>query len=364
LVGITAGVLATSVVEAGAALPAQAASFQIVHPGESIQQAVDRAHPGDTILLLPGTYRGSVLIKTSGLTIRGAGDATVISPTAHAGRPKAAPRAVGVTDNSGSDCSAAGNGVCVLGTPGHPVTDVLIESLTVAGFAKNGVSGSGTDRMTVRDVLVENNGEEGISQEKSTRGVLVGNQAVNNGQAGIFVTNIAYGEGGALDTRGTLIADNESTGNRFGADLRRVRDLTFRDNVIAGNCSGVFVVGDENRPRGGALTVRDNQVIANNNYCPSDGRLPFLRGVGIVLTGVEDTVLTHNLAVENVGSSPMSGGIVLFRSFKGGPDTGNTIVGNLVTGNQPADVVDKDGGTGNAFRGNVCNKVEPAGRPC
>lgn len=364
LVGVTAGVLTAGVVEVGAALPAQASSLRIVHPGESIQQAVDRAHPGDTILLLPGTYRGSVLITTSNLTIRGAGSATVIVPTTPAPHKAVAPRAVGVTDNSGADCSAPGNGVCVLGKAGHPLSRVLIESLAVAGFAKNGVSGSGTDRMTVRDVVAENNGEEGISQEKSTRGLIVGNQVRNNGQAGIFVTNIAYGEGGALDTRGTLIEDNESTGNRFGADLRRVRNLVFRYNVVAGNCSGVFVVGDENRPRGGALTVRDNQVIANNKYCASDGRLPALQGVGIVLTGVEDTVLTRNEAVDNDGATPMSGGIVLFHSFNGGPDTGNTITGNVVTGNKPADVADRDTGAGNAFRNNVCGKVEPAGRSC
>jgi nitrous oxidase accessory protein NosD len=363
-VGVTAGVLTASVLEVGAALPAQAASLHIVHPGESIQQAVDRAHPGDTILLLPGTYRGSVLIKISNLTIRGAGNATVITPTAQAGHPAAAPRAVGVTDNSGSNCSAPGNGICVLGTPGHPLSRVLIESLAVSGFAKNGVSGSDTDRMTVRDVLVENNGEEGISQEKSTRGFLAGNQARNNGQAGIFVTNIAYGEGGAIDTKGTLISDNELTGNRFGADLRRARNLMFRDNVVTANCSGVFVVGDENIPRGGALTVRDNQMIANNKYCPSDGRLPFLQGVGVVLTGVENTLITRNEVMDNVGTSPMSGGIVLFRSFKGGPDTGNTILGNLLTDNRPADVADRDGGARNSFKGNVCGKVEPAGRGC
>jgi parallel beta-helix repeat protein len=241
---------------------------------------------------------------------------------------------------------------------------VVIESLTVSGFAKNGISGSETDRMTVRDVLVEHNGEEGISQEKSTRGRLVDNRASNNGQAGIFVTNIAYGKGGAIDTEGTVIADNKLTGNRFGADLRRARNLAFDDNVVTGNCSGVFVVGDDGVPRGGALTVRSNQVNSNNKYCAADGRLPYLQGVGIVLTGVEETVLANNQIRGNTGASPMSGGIVLFRSFRGGPDTGNTITGNVVTGNKPADAADRDGGAGNTFRGNLCHTFEPAGRLC
>lgn len=350
----------------GVALPVRAASAhaQLVRPGESIQQAVDRAHPGDTIVLLPGTYPGSVLVTVSGLTIRGAGSATVITPAAGVGHGSGAPRAAGAADPAGGNCATPGHGICVLGTAGHRVTDVVIESLAVSGFPKNGISGSETDRMTVRGVLVENNAEEGISQEKSTRGRLVDNQARNNGQGGIFVTNIAYGEGGAIDTEGTVISGNEVTGNRFGAVLRRARNLVLEDNAITGNCSGVFVVGDEGIPRGGALTVRDNEVEANNKHCPSDGRLPYLQGIGVVLTGVEDTVLTENKVSGNVGASPMSGGIVLFRSFRGGPDTGNSITDNVVTGNQPADMADRDGGTGNTFTGNACHTFEPNGRSC
>lgn len=362
LASIAVGALGVSTLMIGAALPVRAASPQIVLPGESIQQAVDRAHPGDTILLAPGTYRGSVLITVPGLTLRGAGGATVITPAAGAGS-HGSTRA-GAVEPAGGDCSAPGNGICVLGTAGHRVMNVVIESLTVSGFAENGISGSETDRMTVRDVLVEHNGGEGISQEKSTRGQVVADQARDNGQAGIFVTNIANGKGGAIDTEGAVIADNTMTGNRFGADLRRARNLTFQDNVVTGNCSGVFVVGDDGVPRGGALTVRSNQVNTNNKYCPAAGRLPYLQGVGIVLTGVEDTVLTGNRIAGNVGASPMSGGIVLSRSLKGGPDTNNTVIGNAVVGNRPADVADRDGGPGNIFTGNVCHTLEPAGRAC
>lgn len=41
---------------------------------------MDAARPGDTVQLLPGTYRGSVRVTTSGLTLRGAGPNTVITP--------------------------------------------------------------------------------------------------------------------------------------------------------------------------------------------------------------------------------------------------------------------------------------------
>jgi hypothetical protein len=329
------------------AAPAHAAGgVVVVHPGESIQDAVDRAGAGGTVLVLPGTYHESVQISVSGLTLRGAGRQTVITRQSEAG------------DRA---CAAAGHGICVTGTAEHPLTGVRVESLTVANFAKNGISASGTDGMTVRHVLAEDNGEQGISQEKSVRGRFLENESRRNGQAGIFLANIADGKGGAVDTGGALISGNRLTDNRIGAVVRRLRNLSVEHNTVTGNCTGVFVVGDDGRPRAGALSVRFNRIDDNNAYCPPNGRLPFLQGSGIVLTGVESTEVTHNHVTGNTGASPMSGGIVLFRSFVGGPSTGNTISGNRVTGNQPADLADRDSGQ-NTFTGNQCRTSEPAGR--
>lgn len=53
----------------------------IVHAGESIQDAVDAASPGDTILVLPGIYTGTpgdesvVDVQKSGITITGSENA-------------------------------------------------------------------------------------------------------------------------------------------------------------------------------------------------------------------------------------------------------------------------------------------------
>ncbi|MFS0695482.1 nitrous oxide reductase family maturation protein NosD [Streptomyces nitrosporeus] len=349
LVGAAAGT-ATALGLATVPSTASAPGHHVVRPGDSIQSAVDAARAGDTIVVLPGTYRESVLITKPGLTLQGAGDRTVIAP------------AVAKAGAADGTCAKAGNGICVIGTKSRTVDDVSIRSLTVSGFARNGVWASWTDSLSVRDVTSKENGTWGIAQERSTRGRLRGNTATGNGDAGIFVANSVTEEGGATDTGGTLIQDNTLSDNRIGVTVRRVRNLAVEGNRITGNCSGVFVVGDESRPAAGSMTVSGNQVLENNRFCAATERLSAIQGSGIVLTGSEKTVVRDNVVRGNAGTTAHSGGILLFKSFVGALNTDNTISGNLVRDNRPADLADRDtSGTGNTFVSNECGTSVPAG---
>ncbi|MFD9124999.1 nitrous oxide reductase family maturation protein NosD [Kitasatospora sp. NPDC059571] len=353
LAAATAAATTLTTVLAGAASPAHATGhLHVVQPGESIQQAVDSAIPGDTVQLLPGTYVGSVRISTPGLTLRGAGPSSVITPGDAAG---------GTAGDQA--CAAAGHGLCVVGTDQSPLGGITIEALALTGFRKNGINASATDGMTVRATYIHDNGQQGISQEKSTRAVIVGNESTGNGQSGIFLANIVDGKGnGAIGTRGTMVSGNRLTGNRIGIAVRRLRDLSIEQNDIQGNCGGIFIVGDETVPRAGSLSVTRNQVIANNQYCAPYAGLTHMQGTGILLTGAEDVSVTQNKVSDNVGDSPMSGGIVLFHSLVGVANTRNTVRGNHASGNSPADLVDREGDTTNSFTLNHCSVSEPAGR--
>lgn len=349
-----AGAMTVAALGAGFATApgAQAAwGVHVVHAGESIQAAVDAAHAGDTVYVMPGTYRESVRI-TKQLTLRGAGARQVVLQPANQ-KAAAAPNA----------CAAAGHGICVDGTATKAVRNVQIESLAVQGFTKNGIDASGTDKMAVRHVLVQDNGQQGISQEKSTRAMLTDNQVMNNGQSGIFVANLVNSEGGALDTKGTVVAHNTLTGNKIGVTVRRARVLDVENNQVTGNCGGVFVVGDENNPKAGDLDIKNNVVSANNKFCAATTRLPAMQGIGILLTGAENTRVTDNQVTDNAGTSPMSGGVVLYPSTVGVANKGNQVTGNVLSGNSPADLADRDSkGSGNTFTSNSCKVSEPAGR--
>ncbi|MCX4907416.1 nitrous oxide reductase family maturation protein NosD [Streptomyces sp. NBC_00878] len=333
----------------GAAPPiaADQHTTHVVFPGESIQKVVDAAESGDTVLLTPGTYRQSVKVSTPGLTLRGMGRGTVIRP--------AVKKAV-------NSCAEVGNGICVVGTKDRSVEGVTVASLTVTGFTGSGVLAQATDGLTVRNVTAVKNGVWGIAQEGSVRGVFRMNTARDNGDAGLFLANTIKAEAGAADTGGTVIERNRLEGNRIGITVRRLRNLTVSDNHITGNCAGVFVVSDENKPRAGALTVRDNRIARNNKSCPKSSRLEALQGSGIVLTGAEDTLVTRNRVTNNVGTSPLSGGIVLWKSFVGATSERNRITGNVLEGNGPADLVNTDtAGKGNTFERNTCRASQPAG---
>ncbi|MEV4937232.1 right-handed parallel beta-helix repeat-containing protein [Streptomyces zaomyceticus] len=331
----------------GAAAPgAQSRTAHLVKPGESIQKAVDTAKPGDTIVLSPGTYRESVRITTSRLTLVGSGSASTVLVPGEA------------ADDA---CAKAGHGICVTGTASTPVEGVTVRSLTLRGYTANGLWASRTDRLTVRKVLAEKNGKWGIAQERSTRGVFRHNNARDNADAGLFLANTTDTEQGATDAEGTVVSHNSLSGNRIGLTVRRLRNVTVDDNEATGNCAAVFVVGDESTPRAGAMTLRGNNIHANNKYCPKTPRLPFLQGSGIVLTGAEETVVEKNRVVGNVGASPLSGGIVLFKSFVGVLNEQNAIRDNVVMRNSPADLANRDTGRGNTFTRNTCTLSEPAG---
>ncbi|MFE9630859.1 nitrous oxide reductase family maturation protein NosD [Streptomyces sp. NPDC006463] len=331
----------------GVAAPPAEAATHTVHPGESIQQAVDAALPGDRIRVLPGTYHESVNI-TKPLSLRGSGPETVIMPPAAPARAE-------------NPCAQSGNGICVIGAAEKTVDRVSIRSLTLRGFRKSGIWATRTDRMKVEGVIAERNGTWGIAQERSTRGVFRHNTARDNAESGIFVANTIDREGGATDTGGAVIRDNMLTGNRIGVTVRRVRNLSVSDNILTGNCGGIFVVGDEGEPGAGAMVIRGNWIYENNKFCKGNTRLPAIQGVGIVLTGAEETVVRSNSIRGNVGSSPLSGGILLFKSFVGAQNTDNVIKDNDVRGNQPADLANQGTGSGNTFVGNRCGTSQPAG---
>src|SRR5215208_5692781 len=103
------------------------AQSSVVGPGESIQKAVNAAHPGDTIVVR-GVHREDVFIRKSGIKLRGDDDAVIEAPP---------------TAKADSPCSKFVGGpeaICVLGDF-NPETDEInkrVSDVSVSGFTFRG----------------------------------------------------------------------------------------------------------------------------------------------------------------------------------------------------------------------------------
>lgn len=330
----------------GAAVaPANAATTIVVGPGQSIQHAVDRAHPGDTILIKPGHYRQSVIVDKNNLRIRGSGASlggTVIEPSATPIGP----------------CARFGIGICVLDPKGfdRTIAGTRIESLLVRNFHDSGILSFNARGLLVQNVVARDNGEYGIAMFETSDGAMIKNVATGSGEAGLYI--------GDSPNANAYVVGNDVSGNNFGILYRHSLHAAFLYNNIHDNCIGLFAVAAP-RPVGDAV-IRYNTVRHNNKFCKGNpDELPFDHsGGGIVLLGAKNVLVGNNSVLSNRGNTPVSGGIVLLsaQTFGGPASHHNTIQNNTAYRNSPADIVDHSGGGGsNTFRGNFCNTSIPRG---
>jgi Periplasmic copper-binding protein (NosD) len=338
-----------------AAAAAAGGSTIVVNPGQSIQAAVNQAQTGDTVLVKPGVYKQSVMIRTDGITLRGSGDflgGTVIKPPARP--PKnLCTQAFGPT------------GVCILAKQVNPkngkiitpVYDDTVTGLYVGGFASNGVFGYGTYGLTVQRVVAVDDGDYGVSRFESTKTLFANDTAIGNDEAGFYV--------GDSPNAATVVRDDVAKGNEFGIFVRHARGVTVMDNRVKGNCQGVLVLDDGQPGGAGNAVIQDNSVFRNNKLCPKSEDVPVtLQGGGILLLGATQTQVLNNSIKGNAGKQLNSGGIVVASaaSLTGGSNPEfDTIARNTAYGDHPADLIWDGTGNNVNFVANHCARSVPAG---
>ncbi|HYX84087.1 MAG TPA: right-handed parallel beta-helix repeat-containing protein [Gaiellales bacterium] len=338
---------------------AEAATL-VVHPGQSIQRAVNRAHPGDTVRLTPGVYRQNVTIRKR-ITLAGSG----------AGRhgSRLVPGAVPVPSPCTSGSSV--NGICVAGqfdqsgNPGPPVHGVTIRHLSVRGFGGFGIVLFNADGTTVKGAAAVGNGEYGISGFLLHGVRFINSLARLNGAPGFYI--------GDSPQANAVVTGNRSFANGASSGVEGIGFL-FRDsssgrvwgNTARNNCAGmIFVDSSENPAPASHWTAWDNAASHNNLACAAEqgGGAPALSGIGITLFGASHSVLFGNRANNNQPSGPsvFSGGIVVASSAAaGGSDpVANLVKKNHAHGNSPFDILFDRTGSHNRFVDNDCGTSSP-----
>jgi parallel beta-helix repeat protein len=325
----------------------------IVHPGDSIQAAIDAAAPNTDVLIQPGTYAQSFTVNKAGIHVIGQGQA------GHHG--------VTLTNPGGADDGVS----ATAGANGFELDNVLVQ-----GFNVNGVFLAGVDGFTLAGVIAQNEGDYGLFPVHCADGVITGCVASGNADTGIYV-----GQSQNVSVLGCTAFDNVE-----GITIENSSLVRVAGNVAHDNTAGISAVL---LPLLSVKTSSDIQivgnVVANNNHFnfgdQADPASSLPPGIGILVLGTDHTLVAGNVVTGNgfvgigVGSSLLFGAITglppaIFADIEPNPD--NDLVEfnvALHNGFNPipifggADLIWDGSGTGNHWRFNVFATSTPATLP-
>jgi hypothetical protein len=239
------------------AAPAAAATVYHVHPGDSIQQAVDLAGPGDQILVHAGLYVENVTIPTgkAGLTVAGTGEGSVILQSA--GNLKQAP--AGVPADIVFDIFSPGVTVRNL-TIRHP--EAVPTARDIGVFVR-----PPAQNVTLSNLVVERlrSGDVLEPTAPGSRGLLVFQATGTTVRNSLFQGN--YEDHIHLPASATTVLNNQVHGaTRLGiVIIQETAESLSVANVLTGNTvsgsgsDGIQVQGDDN-------LVQANRIWNNGGY--------------------------------------------------------------------------------------------------
>lgn len=268
-----------------------------VNPGESIQDAIDGASPGDTINVAAGTYAEYLYVTTDDLTIQGAGiDQSIIDldglvPYWH-------------YDSSSSYASRAGVLISSYGnsSSGHNMTGgstELIENVTFTGF-------------TVRNAGVNSPGTEPEYYDQ-------------DGDGREDITGIRVGSGKDIIIHGCKVENSGDVGISFGR--ARKTDAGSRpasENPTVEDCSAIsnHDTGINISYSTGIATIRNNTASNNLNLDAPDNHAK-----GICVAGRSNSLLLEGVVSGNTTTGNRYYGIEIYRYTDGFTVENNTVTG-------------------------------------
>jgi cytochrome c peroxidase len=277
------------------ALPAEAKTIQ-VHKGQSIQAAVDRAKPGDRILVHAGTYREpgapcpAVSAQTCAVAIQENGIKLIGVPR------KKHPVVLQAREgqDSGIEVSKSGSGNC-LADASERVHRSLIRGITVQGFDDFGVFLLCVDHWRITKVRAVGNGEYGTFPSHTLNGRLDHSFASGANDTGHYIGQSAHAR----------VDHNVAKGNVSGFELENSSHIRADHNIASGNTGGIlsFTLPNLDVKSNSDNRIDHNRVFGNNkkNTCgePDDTVCDVPAGTGILLLAADRNRIDSNKVTGN-----------------------------------------------------------------
>ena len=288
---ISARVVISAVVVLGLAVvgistPASAATWT-VNPGESIQEAVDAAAPGDTVKVMPGDYIG---LGTGSASVRITKRLKLIAKSKLKANP---PVKVRILPGPGET-----DGILVEPeNPGDPDVDkVMIKGFTVEGFQNNGIWLRHTTNFKIIGNESINNLENGIWPTLSVNGLVKKNVSYGSVDSALWVE-------ASEDVR---VIKNEFHHAPTGVEITVSKNILVKKNDIHDNTVGVGLYHPNAAsldPLGGDgfWRIEKNHIYNNNEPNSASGgivsALPV--GAGVLVLGVDNVTIKNNVIENN-----------------------------------------------------------------
>jgi parallel beta helix pectate lyase-like protein len=334
--GFLAGVAA--LVSTGAATPSPfAKTIRVPDDAATLQLAIDRSSPGDTVVLGPGTYPGGVLVPPAkhDVTIRGVDRNTVVLDGEN--RRK--------------------NGVVV-----H-ADGVSILNLSAHDFTKNALYWDGADRFRASYVTVWNVGEYGIYVEDGEHGRVDHTYVSGAARAAYYVGECRPCDATVSNVVARLSAIGYSGTNATG--------VVIRDSLWDRNGAGLVPNTYANEalpPQARATIVRNTVTGSGRAGVPIKTALAGFIGVGIAVAGGNENTIASNRVTRSERY-----GVAIFPTARfvvfdpGTPEPGppwrprgNRVSRNVVAGSGRADLALASGvRRGNCFTANRAGRTAP-----
>jgi cytochrome c peroxidase len=257
--------------------PAHEPTFVKVGPNETIQQAVDRSGPGDTIQVPYGIYHEAVVIDWSDIKLIGI-------PNENGDWP--------VIDGEGT----RSDGVIASGN------NFEMAYFDVKNYTSNGVLVEGSTGVYLHDMYIENTGVYGVYPVRSTDVLMERIEATLMNDAAIY----------AGKSENVVIRDTLTYGNVIGIELENTVNGEIYNNIARDNTVGIFVDLLPQLPSKVSLytKVHDNVVENNNgeNFAKTETSAALIPpGTGMLILAADEVEIYDNTIKGN-----KTGGLAVF----------------------------------------------------
>ena len=263
-----------------AAVEIASAEAAVVVVSTTLQAAVNKAMPGEIVLVPPGTYRETVRVLKDNITIVGSESAIIDARGFFNGI------------HVGADIFGQGpNGAPVC--PQVAVKNFTLIGLTIQNAVSNGIFLSGVDTYTLEHGKYLNNGDYGTFPNCSNNGQINFNYVKGGGDTCIYVGD---------DVEASIIG-NLASDCTVGVQIVNSNNIIVRGNIVTGNSTGVLAIVDADNPRTETsdVLIAGNSINANNRPNTSTdedlARIP--AGAGVLIVGSDHVRVRTNEVTNN-----------------------------------------------------------------